>query len=231
MSEPDRFPSRPARNAFYAARDARRSARVERERRVVEGLKGGVAMAEIARREGITVRGLRKYVRNLIASRAPEATGEFIATQLNRLNEALLVSFDAMSGENLPAVDRVVRIVRELDRYHGLSGGAQGTETRRKLLESLDSGAGLEAPLMLEDEFERPVGGPRFGRVPWRPSFARAGRGRNRNAQQALGKPRNLGAGTAPGPDASPPPSFGRSPSPALTRRGGKAPPAPPSPV
>ena len=157
LSEPDRLSPSPARNAFDAARDARRSARVERERRVVEGLKCGMAMAEIARREGITLRGLRKYVRNLIASRAPEATGEFIATQLNRLNEALLVSFDAMSGTNLPAVDRVVRIVRELDRYHGLSGGARGTETRRKLLESLNSGAEVEAPLMLEDDSSEPL--------------------------------------------------------------------------
>jgi hypothetical protein len=100
-------------------------------------------MAEIARREGISVRGLRKYVRTLIARRAPEATGEFIAVQMSRLNEALLVSFGAMSGANLPAVDRVVKIVRELDRYHGLGGGAQGTERRGNLLESLDSGAGL----------------------------------------------------------------------------------------
>lgn len=113
----------------------------ERERRVVEGLRGGVAMAEIARREGISERGLRKYVRNLFARRAPEATGEFIATQMNRLNEALLVSFGAMSAENLPAVDRVVKIVRELDRYQGFGGGARGTAARRKLLENLNSGA------------------------------------------------------------------------------------------
>ncbi len=59
MSEPDRSPSNPAR--VPAARDAQRWARAERERRVVEGLNGGLAMAEIARREGISVRGLRKY--------------------------------------------------------------------------------------------------------------------------------------------------------------------------
>ncbi len=65
---------------------------------------------------------------------------------MSRLNEALLMSFGAMWGANLPAIDRVVRIVRELDRYHGLGGGTQGTETRRELLKSLDSGAGV-APL------------------------------------------------------------------------------------
>ena len=172
-----------------AARSVRsESQKAERERRVIEGLKGGVAMAEIARREGITERGLRKYVRTLFARRAPEATGAFIATQMNRLNEALLVSFGAMSADNLPAVDRVVKIVRELDRYHGLSGGAAATESRRKLLESLNSGAETEpcaalergeAEALAEDEFfgfrfARPAGGPhpRSDRLR-RPSFAR----------------------------------------------------------
>jgi hypothetical protein len=39
--------------------------------------------------------------------------------QVSRLNEALLVVFSAMTGMNLKAVDRVVKIVGELDRYHG----------------------------------------------------------------------------------------------------------------
>ena len=42
-----------------------------------------------------------------------------MAIQLNRLNEALLVAFSAMSPTNLKAVDQVVKIVRELDRYGG----------------------------------------------------------------------------------------------------------------
>jgi hypothetical protein len=44
---------------------------------------------------------------------------------VSRLNEALLVSYSAMhdsvAGTNFEAVDRVVRIVRELDRYHGFA--------------------------------------------------------------------------------------------------------------
>src|SRR5271165_516480 len=133
-------------------RDAARSAKAGRERRVVEFLKAGLSMAEIARREGITERGMRKYVRTLIARRAPEATGEFIATQMTRLNEALGVSFGAMSGENLKAVDRVMRIVRELDLYHGIAAGARGTEERRKALQSLVSGAETAADSVLSEE-------------------------------------------------------------------------------
>jgi DNA-binding NarL/FixJ family response regulator len=54
LSEPNRFPS--YRDHFSTARGVQRLAKAERERRVVEGLTCGVAMAEIARREGITER-------------------------------------------------------------------------------------------------------------------------------------------------------------------------------
>ena len=41
--------------------------------------------------------------------------------QVGRLSEALLVPYSAMSPLNPQAVDRYVRIVRELDRYHGFA--------------------------------------------------------------------------------------------------------------
>jgi hypothetical protein len=40
---------------------------------------------------------------------------------VSRLKEALFVASGAMSAVNLEAVDRVVKIVRELDRYHGFA--------------------------------------------------------------------------------------------------------------
>ena len=54
-----------------------------------------------------------------MARRTPHPPEEFVAIQVGRLNEALLVAYSAMTGANLKAVDRVVKIVRELDRYHG----------------------------------------------------------------------------------------------------------------
>jgi len=45
------------------------------------------------------------------------------AAQVSRLNEALIISYDAMVdpeiGANFKAIDSVVKIVREMDRYHG----------------------------------------------------------------------------------------------------------------
>ena len=102
--------------------EARRAARVgkaERERLVIDSLNRGVSVAEIAERLGVTEKRTRAIVREILARRRPEAPEDFVALQLSRLNEALLVAYGAMSGQNLRAVGLVVRIVRELDRYHG----------------------------------------------------------------------------------------------------------------
>src|SRR5271166_3266800 len=108
-----------ARDRSIEARRAARLAKFKRERRILDLLNRGVAVAEIAAREGVREKSMRAIVRDILARRMPEPPAEFVALQVNRLNEALLVAYGAMSGANLSAVDRVVKIVRELDRYHG----------------------------------------------------------------------------------------------------------------
>ena len=76
---------------------------------------------EIAAREGLTERRIRQRVQEILARRAPRPPAGYVALQVSRLSEALLVAYSAMANQNLGAVDRVVRIVRELDRYHGLA--------------------------------------------------------------------------------------------------------------
>jgi hypothetical protein len=116
--------------------DARRAAglkKTKREKRIIASLNAGFSIAEIASREGVTLKRMRALVQEILARRAPQPPGEFLALQVSRLNEALLVSYSAMSGANLKAVDRVVKIVRELDRYHGFvaAGHARGPEAPR----------------------------------------------------------------------------------------------------
>jgi hypothetical protein len=107
--------------ALSPSADARaaRLAKFEREQLIVDYLNRGVSVAEIAARVGIGEKRMRAVIREIVARRAPHPPEEFVAIQVSRLNEALLVAFSAMSGMNLKAVDRVIRIVRELDRYHG----------------------------------------------------------------------------------------------------------------
>ncbi len=82
-------------------------------------LNAGVSIDEIAAQDCVTLKRMRNLVREVLARRMPRPPAEYAALQVSRLNEALLVPYSAMAGANLAAVDRVVRIVRELDRYHG----------------------------------------------------------------------------------------------------------------
>ena len=108
------------RDRSVEARRAARHQKEDREARIVRMLTAGVSVAEIARREGVTQRRMRAIVQELLAERKPDATlSEFLALQVGRLGEALIVAHGAMSNGNMQAVDRVIKIVRELDRYHG----------------------------------------------------------------------------------------------------------------
>ena len=117
------------RNRLIEARRGARRAKFERERLIVDCLNRGVSVAEVAQRIGVTEKRMRALVKEILARRTPAAPEDFAALQVSRLNEALLVAYSAMSAENLRAVGLVVRIVRELDRYHGFV--AAGRRPRR----------------------------------------------------------------------------------------------------
>ena len=110
------------RNRSIEARREARVANASRERLVIDLLNGGLPVAEIATRLGVTEKRTRAIVREILARRRPGAPEDYVALQISRLNEALLVAYGAMAGQNLRAVGLVVRIVRELDRYHGFVG-------------------------------------------------------------------------------------------------------------
>ena len=116
-----------------AARRAARVAKFERDKLIIDRLNHSVSVADTAAQIGIgekrkraVIRDPRTKIRGL-ARRMPHPPEEFVAIQVSRLNEALLMAYSAMSPTNLKAVDQVVKIVRELDRY----GGAFAAEWAR----------------------------------------------------------------------------------------------------
>ena len=130
---------------------AARLAKFERERVIVEYLNRGFSVPEIAADVGVSEKRMRAIVRDpgdSAARRMPAPPEEFVAIQVNRLNEALLVAYSAMSGLNLKAVDRVVKIVRELDRYHGFVAAERRLPdaSPRIIPGSQPGDRGLEAP-------------------------------------------------------------------------------------
>jgi hypothetical protein len=131
-------PAQPAPADPSAGERAARLANFKREQLIVDTLNRGVSVAEIAARFDVgekrmraTIRDPRTGIRGL-ARREPHPPEAFVAIQVSRLNEALLVAYSAMSGTNLKAVDRVVKIVRELNRYHGFAAaGRRRSEPER----------------------------------------------------------------------------------------------------
>jgi hypothetical protein len=92
-----------------------------RELHIIERLAAGVSIGEIAAIEKLSRRRVRELIAKRLAERGRLPPQEFFELQARLLGEALLVAYTAMNGGNLQAVDRVVRIVRELDRYHGFA--------------------------------------------------------------------------------------------------------------
>jgi hypothetical protein len=100
----------------------------KRDLRFVEKLAAGATIEEIAASEGISMKWARERKAAVLASRVIDTPHEFIKLQIRRLSEAMLVSYSAMSNGDLRAVDKVIKVARELDRYHGFAprGNAQG---------------------------------------------------------------------------------------------------------
>ena len=131
-----------------AEAQAARLKQFQREQLIVEYLNRGVSVAEIAARVGV---GEKRLTRDCGNSRPLHAApaGEFVAIQLSRLNEALLVAYSAMSPLNLKAVDQVVKIVRELDRYGGAFAAEWPPPERAGARRARRSGRGLRAGVAL----------------------------------------------------------------------------------
>jgi len=91
-----------------------------RDARLIRALATGQSIEELAAQEGVSLRRARERV-SAILSRTADPPAEFVQLQIRRLSEAMLVAHGAMSDGNLRAVDRVLRITREFDRYYGLA--------------------------------------------------------------------------------------------------------------
>ncbi len=91
-----------------------------RDARLIRALAAGQSIEEVAAREEIPLRRARERV-SAILSRRADPPAEFANLQMRRLSEAMIVASAAMSQGNLEAVDRVLKITREFDRYAGLA--------------------------------------------------------------------------------------------------------------
>jgi hypothetical protein len=104
-----------------ARRVAPRRATAERRLRVLERLTTGLTLAHIARAEGLSVRRIRRIIQEMLASREIDPPAGFVQLQIARLSEAMIVARTMMMEGDLQAMDRLIRLVGDLDRYHGFA--------------------------------------------------------------------------------------------------------------
>ncbi|MBV8442111.1 MAG: hypothetical protein JO312_16385 [Hyphomicrobiales bacterium] len=80
---------------------ARRLETFRREQLIVDFLNPGVSVAGIAVRVGVGGKRMRSIIREIVDRRVPSPAEAFVAVQMSRRNEALMVAFGAMTGANL----------------------------------------------------------------------------------------------------------------------------------
>jgi hypothetical protein len=100
-------------------RTAMRRATAERKLRILERLTAGVSVPHIARTEDLTIRRVRQIIAEMLAKREVDPPAGFVQLQIARLSDAMQVAHTMMMEGDLKAMDRVIRLAGELDRYHG----------------------------------------------------------------------------------------------------------------
>jgi hypothetical protein len=104
-----------------ARRVAPRRATADRRLRILERLTTGLTVAHIARAEGLSVQRVRRIIADMLESREIDPPAGFVQLQIARLSEAMIVARTMMMEGDLHAMDRLIKLAGELDRYHGFA--------------------------------------------------------------------------------------------------------------
>ncbi len=100
---------------------ARKPARVSRGPAVLAALINGVALEEIAKTETLTPKRVEKLLRDELRKRWIAPVQDYARLQIARLEAlACLLKEKAKSGD-LPTIDRLLKVMDRLDRYHGFT--------------------------------------------------------------------------------------------------------------
>ncbi len=123
MSETDEPLSQWARKR--EAGKARRARLVERRETYFDLLMSGYSVPQIAKATAMSVTAVRRAIAQALAERRLDAPEDYARLQVARLNKALLCADMALEEGDVKAIPQFVKVVAELDRYHGLARPAQ----------------------------------------------------------------------------------------------------------
>lgn len=100
---------------------ARKRARVSRGPAVLAAMINGVALAEIAQTEQMNLKRVEKLLRDELRKRWIAPAQDYARLQIARL-ESLATQLKEKSRDgDLPTIDRLLKVMDRLDRYHGFT--------------------------------------------------------------------------------------------------------------
>jgi len=93
--------------------------KISRAQRIFEALVGGAGVEAISAREKLTQKPVETIVRDALGRRWVLPLAEFAKLQIARLEALSVQALKRAQGGELKAIDRALKILDRLDRYHG----------------------------------------------------------------------------------------------------------------
>jgi hypothetical protein len=117
--------------------------RVTRAQRVLASLIAGAGVDEISVTERLTRKRTESILRQELRNRWVAPAEDFARLQIARLEQMFLKLLDRLQDGDLRAIDRALKIVDRLDRYHGFTKATRvpeqyGEEDRARLLKKVN---------------------------------------------------------------------------------------------
>jgi len=88
---------------------------------VLAAMISGASLGEIARSEKISAKRVEKLLREELYKRWIAPTRDYARLQIARLETIALLLKDKAKAGDLPTIDRLLRVLDRLDRYHGFN--------------------------------------------------------------------------------------------------------------
>ena len=118
-------------------------ARTTLAQRVLASLVAGAGLEEISAAERLTRKRTENILREALRGRWIAPAEEFARLQIARLERMIAKLVDRLQKGDLEAIDRALKIVDRLDRYHGFTKTKRfaeqyGEEERARLLQKIN---------------------------------------------------------------------------------------------
>ena len=100
---------------------ARKRARASRGPAVLAAMINGVSLADIAEAEHATPKSVERMLRKELRKRWIAPAQDYARLQIARLEAIAAQLKEKSKGGDLPTIDRLLKVLDRLDRYHGFT--------------------------------------------------------------------------------------------------------------